>query len=31
MDPVTLRIVCAALAVGFGVVLVVRRRSRKTE
>jgi hypothetical protein len=31
MDPATLRIICAALALGFGIVLVLRRRGHKAE
>ena len=31
MDQTMIRVVCAAMAVVFGIVLVLRRRSRKTE
>jgi hypothetical protein len=31
MDPMVLRIVCAAVAVAFGLVLFLRRRGRNVE
>lgn len=31
MDPTVIRIVSAVVAVAFGVLIVLRRRSRKTE
>jgi hypothetical protein len=31
MDSTTVRLVCAVVAVLFGVVIVMRRKSRKTE
>lgn len=31
MDPTVIRIICAAVAVAFGVLIVVRRRGQKPE
>jgi hypothetical protein len=31
MDPTVLRLVCAAIAVAFGALIVMRRRSHKEE
>lgn len=31
MDPITVRLICAGLAVAFGVLIFFRRRGRDTE